>query len=87
MTSDREWELERELERWRWHDLTADLERPMCGELVIATDGEARWMDMLIEGFDDMRWQGHIATHWHPVLDLPKPRKQAGPKAEPEIEF
>lgn len=73
---ERIYELEQELDRFRWRDLSLDDEQPRDGELVIATDGEARWMDIHSPGldipmtfFDSRR---HVATHWHPILEIPK---------------
>lgn len=73
---ERIYELEQELDRFRWHDLSRDDEQPADGELLIATDGEARWMDMFHRGIDiPMTFfdgqESHTATHWHPVLEIP----------------
>ena len=67
-------ELERENERFGWHDI--DLETPTDGDLVIATDGEFRWMDRYQPFVGSMTFaspQGiRIATHWHYVFSLPE---------------
>lgn len=53
-----------------WRELAN--EKPEEGDMVIATDGKARWMDMWFSSILQMCWNGkHVATHWHPVLDLP----------------
>jgi hypothetical protein len=52
-----------------WRDLSKDV--PWFGEVVVATDGEARWLDMRTPHSFDMKWQGHTATHWHSIADLP----------------
>ena len=52
-----------------WRDLLKDV--PIAGEVVVATDGEARWLDMRTPYSFDMKWQGHTATHWHSIADLP----------------
>lgn len=41
------------------------------GELVIATDGKARWLAKWFSDYPDINFGNHKATHWHPVLDLP----------------
>lgn len=51
-----------------WRDLAKD--KPDDRDMVIATNGKARWMDMWLKGAPFMKWQGHSATHWHPILDL-----------------
>lgn len=83
-------ELEHDLRRFDWQSI--DLDPPTAGEMVIATDGVARWMDMLIMAFWDepahgLRWQGHIATHWHAVREVPHSIKPKAAAAEPEIAF
>lgn len=52
-----------------WRDLSKDV--PIAGEIVVATDGAARWLDMRTAYSFDMKWQGHTATHWHSIADLP----------------
>lgn len=53
-----------------WRDLSKDV--PIIGEVVVATDGKARWLDARqpFDGFE-LKWQRHTATHWHPIADLP----------------
>lgn len=46
-------------------------ERPELDDVVVCTNGKARWLDKRIVGFDELKWQEHIATHWHPLADLP----------------
>lgn len=74
-------ELEQELDRWRWHDLSRDDEQPQEGEMVIATDGAARWMDIFhsVTNLPMSFCDGigiHTATHWHPVLELPTEKQK-----------
>lgn len=63
------------VDRLGWRDLQK--EKPDNREMVIATDGKARWMDMWIDIHDGMTWASHVdrtlhvATYWHPILDLP----------------
>jgi hypothetical protein len=54
-----------------WRDLSKDV--PIAGEVVVATDGIARWLDARTPWGFDLKWQGHTATHWHPIADLPPP--------------
>lgn len=87
---DREYELEQELAAFDWNDI--DNDPPNEGELVIATDGVARWMDMLMMPFWDepgrgLRWQGHVATHWHAVRCIPERIKPKPQPKEEEIKF
>lgn len=46
-------------------------EAPREGDVVIATDGEARWMDAYYPQIvTSLTWYGvkrHIATHWFPL--------------------
>lgn len=84
MDTSREAELERELAAFDWHSI--DHDPPVEGEMIIATDGRARWMDMLIMAFWDdpgrgLRWQNHIATHWHAVRQIPT-QLQPKPRTE-----
>lgn len=53
-----------------WRDLSKDV--PIVGKVVVATDGKARWLDARqpFTGFE-LKWQGHTATHWHSIADLP----------------
>jgi hypothetical protein len=46
-------------------------EKPDEGDTVIATDGQHRWMDKWMNAVPRMCWDGHTATHWHPLLDVP----------------
>lgn len=59
-----------------WRDLSNEV--PIVGEVVVATDGNARWLDARQPycGFE-LKWQGHTATHWHSIADLP-PMSPAG---------
>lgn len=52
-----------------WQDIKN--EQPELNEVVVCTNGKARWLDRRIAGFDELKWQEHVATHWHPLLDLP----------------
>jgi hypothetical protein len=74
------WECsDAEIERLRaqtalgWRDLSK--EKPDNGDMVIATDGKARWMDIYSTAMPQMTWSGdnrhHVATQWHLVLNLP----------------
>lgn len=44
---------------------------PDFGDLVVCTDGEARWLDTRHKYAPDLKFwtsgKEHIATHWHPV--------------------
>lgn len=51
-----------------WRDLSNEV--PWYGDAVVATDGEARWLDMRTP-HHDLGWQGRKATHWHSIADLP----------------
>ena len=47
-------------------------DKPDERQFVMATDGTARWIDACT--FDwawPPTWEGRVATHWHPVHDLP----------------
>lgn len=52
-----------------WIDLKTDI--PALDDVVACTDGKARWLDKRIAGFDELKWCGHVATHWHPLADIP----------------
>lgn len=52
-----------------WIDLAK--EKPDLDDVVVCTNGKARWLDQRIAGFDQLKWQEHVATHWHPLADLP----------------
>jgi hypothetical protein len=89
MTSEREHELEQDLAQFDWHPL--DERRPADRQMVIATDGVARWMDMYFSRLDRLSWQGHVATHWHAVREIPdsiKPKSKTAPvkKFDPDDE-
>jgi hypothetical protein len=47
-------------------------ELPTFNDAVVCTDGKHRWLDMRIAGLENLIWQGHLATHWHPLADLPE---------------
>lgn len=48
-------------------------DEPEPGSFVIATNCEARWIDAHTSPFSwPPMWSGFVATHWHPVHDLPK---------------
>lgn len=83
--SEREYELEQDLARFDWHSL--DYDRPIDGQMVIATDGVARWMDMFLLSLDRMTWLGHTATHWHAVREIPDNIKPKPAPVEEEIKF
>lgn len=57
-----------------WRSIADD--PPDAGDLIILTDGDARWMTTAHVRSDYfMRWQDtkpHVGTHWHPVHELPK---------------
>lgn len=55
-----------------WIDLAK--EKPDLDDVVVCTNGKARWLDKRIAGFDQLKWQEHVATHWHPLADLPDSR-------------
>lgn len=47
-------------------------EKPDERAFVVATDGQARWIDAKTFDFAwPPTWEGRVATHWHPVHDLP----------------
>jgi len=46
-------------------------ELPAMNDTVVCTDGRRRWLDMRMPGLENLIWQGHLATHWHPLADLP----------------
>lgn len=46
-------------------------ELPALEDVVVCTDGIARWLDKRTEHFPFMKWNGHTPTHWHPLADLP----------------
>ena len=58
-----------------WRTLDRDLPEP--GDLIVLTDGEARWMEKFYPD-SEMSWRRwtdtkpHIATHWHPLHELPE---------------
>lgn len=53
-----------------WRDLSKEI--PELNDVVVCTNGKARWLDRRVAGFDELKWQEHIATHWHPLADLPQ---------------
>lgn len=73
------------VKRFGWRDLSK--EKPDEGDMVIATDGKRRWMDTWYASTPYLSWYGingsHVATHWHPVLDLPE-RNAHAPSAPQE---
>lgn len=55
-----------------WIDLKSEI--PALDDVVVCTDGKARWLDKRMNGFEEremLKWDGHTATHWHPIADLP----------------
>jgi hypothetical protein len=52
-----------------WREVTKEM--PDINDVVVCTNGKARWLDKRIVGCDELKWQEHVATHWHPLLDLP----------------
>lgn len=54
-----------------WIELKKEI--PALDDVIVCTDGKARWLDMRMSGFEEMemKWDGHTATHWHPIADLP----------------
>ncbi len=55
-----------------WIDLAKD--KPELDDVVVCTNGKARWLDKRMDGFEGihmLKWNGHTATHWHPIADLP----------------
>jgi hypothetical protein len=51
-------------------------ELPALDDTVVCTDGKHRWLDMRMAGFENLIWQGHLATHWHAIDALPTPTEQ-----------
>jgi hypothetical protein len=47
-------------------------EMPPMNEVIVCTDGKHRWLDNRIPGWEKLEWQGHQATHWHPLAKLPR---------------
>jgi len=50
---------------------------PALDDTVVCTDGKHRWLDMRMAGFENLIWQGHLATHWHAIDALPFPPEQS----------
>ena len=47
-------------------------DKPDERSFVMATDGHARWIDAhTFEWAWPPNFEGRVATHWHPVQDLP----------------
>lgn len=61
------------VKRFGWRELAK--EKPDEGDKIIATDGKLRWMDTWYASWGKLTLAGPIgiavATHWHPMLDLP----------------
>jgi hypothetical protein len=51
-----------------WHSLATTL--PEIDQVVVCTDGTARWLDKRTKYQPDMKWTGHTPTHWHPILEI-----------------
>jgi len=52
-----------------WRPVT---DRPRDRSFVVVTDGNARWVDTCTFDFAwPPKFGSHVATHWHPVHDLP----------------
>lgn len=47
-----------------------ETEKPEDGDFIVVTDGKARWVDKYYLR-QASRFGSHVATHWHPVQDLP----------------
>ena len=48
-------------------------EKPAERSFVVATDGVARWVDARTFSHSwPPTWDGRVATHWHPVHDIPQ---------------
>lgn len=52
-----------------WRDISKEI--PEMDRVVVCTDGIHRWLDMRMLHFEEMTWQGHKPTHWHPIANLP----------------
>ena len=65
-----------------WIALKEDI--PALDDVVVCTDGKARWLDKRMSDFEEreMKWDGHIATHWHPIADLPAATPAQSSKGE-----
>lgn len=62
-----------------WIDITKEI--PTIEDVVVCTDGKARWLDKRMQGFEEnemLKWGGHTATHWHSLADLPTPAVSGG---------
>lgn len=53
----------------KWRDLAS--EQPADGDMVLASDGHARWVDYYLPWIAPMTWNGHAATLWYPIPPLP----------------
>jgi hypothetical protein len=53
----------------RWIKISDEL--PDIEVTVVCTNGKARWLDKRTSYAPDMKWSGHVPTHWHPIADLP----------------
>jgi hypothetical protein len=51
-----------------WHPLATT--RPEIDQVVVCTNGKARWLDKRTAYSPDMKWDGHTPTHWHPILEF-----------------
>lgn len=52
-----------------WIDISKKV--PDFDDVVVCTNGRARWLDSRTLYSPEMRWNGHAPTHWHPLADLP----------------
>ena len=52
-----------------WRPIAEEV--PPLNDVVVCTDGKARWLDKRMPELPEMKWNGHTPTHWHPLADLP----------------
>lgn len=43
---------------------------PDIDQVVVCTDGNARWLDKITDFDPKLKWDGHIATHWHAIQEF-----------------
>lgn len=52
-----------------WRDISKEI--PVIDDVVVCTDGKYRWLDKRTKYDATMKWQDHLPTHWHPIMDIP----------------
>lgn len=51
-----------------WRDVNESL--PDIDDVVVCTNGKARWLDRRTASMRELKCMGHTATHWHPLADV-----------------